>query len=90
MLNFIKWIVGAIGLVGLILIGALVGFAIGIFAFWFAKHFITFFSSFFDNAPLIASTIHFLFEGEYSALVQYVFIGAFTILIPLNWFSKSD
>ena len=32
---------------------------------------------------MIASTIHFLFEGEYYDLVQYVFIGAFTILMFL-------
>tara|TARA_R100000388_G_scaffold19433_1_gene14832 strand:- start:2068 stop:2343 length:276 start_codon:yes stop_codon:yes gene_type:complete len=85
MLDFIKGIVSTIGLVGMLLVGALVGFAIGIFAFWFAKHFITFFSSFFDNAPLIESTIHFLYEGKYSDIVQYVFIGAFTLFIPLSW-----
>ena len=85
MLDFVKGIVATIGLVGMLIVGALVGFAIGIFAFWFSKHFITFFSSFFDNAPLIESTIAFLYEGKYSDIVQYIFIGAFTLFIPLSW-----
>ena len=90
MLDFIKFIVGTLGLIGMILVGALVGFAIGIFAFWFSKLFITFFASTFDNAPLIESIIHFLYEGEYSDIVQYVFIGAFTLFIPLSWYVNTE
>ena len=90
MLNFIKFIVGTLGLIGMILVGALVGFAIGIFAFWFSKLFITFFASTFDNAPLIESIIQFLYEGEYSDIVQYVFIGAFTLFIPLSWYVNTE
>ena len=59
MLDFIKFIIGTLGLIGGLIIGALVGFAIGIFAFWFSKIFIGFFASIIDTAPFIESIIYF-------------------------------
>jgi hypothetical protein len=82
----LKGIVATIGLVGGLIIMALVGFAIGIFAFWFSKIFIGFSASIIDTAPFIESIIQFLYASEYSDLIQYIFIGSFTILTPLSWY----
>ena len=90
MFDILKYIIALFGAILGTLVMALIGFGIGIFAFWFSKQMITFFASTFDNAPLIESTLHFLYKGDYSDIVQYVFIGAFTILIPLSWWGNSD
>jgi len=90
MLDFVKGIVATIGLVGMLIVGALVGFAIGIFAYWFSKIFIGFFASIIDTAPFIESIIQFLYASEYSDLIQYIFIGAFTLFIPLSWLVNKD
>ena len=86
MLDFVKGIFATIGLVGMLIVGALVGFAIGIFAYWFSKIFIGFFASIIDTAPFIESIIQFLYASEYSDLIQYIFIGAFTILVPYSFY----
>ena len=85
-MNLIKNIFRTIGLVGSTLIGALLGFAMGVFAFWFSKIFIGFFASVIDTAPFIESTIKFIYASEYSDLIQYIFIGAFTILVPYSFY----
>ena len=90
MLDFIKGIVSTIGLVGMLLVGALVGFAIGIFAFWFIKIFIGTFLGWIDSAPFIDSIVYYLYASEYADLIQYVFIGAFTLFIPLSWLVNKD
>ena len=90
MIDVLKGIVATIGLVGGVIIGALVGFAIGIFAYWFSKIFIGFFASIIDTAPFIESIIQFLYASEYSDLIQYIFIGAFTLFIPLSWLVNKD
>ena len=88
-MNFVKNIFRTIGLVGSICIGALLGFAMGIFAFWFSKIFIGFFASIIDTAPFIESTIKFIYASEYSDLIQYIFIGFFTFLVPYSWYLNS-
>ena len=90
MIDVLKGIVATIGLVGGLIIMALVGFAIGIFAFWFSKIFIGFFASIIDTAPFIESIIQFLYASEYSDLIQYIFIGSFTILTPLSWYLNTS
>ena len=90
MIDVLKGIVATIGLVGGLIIMALVGFAIGIFAFWFSKIFIGFFASIIDTAPFIESIIQFLYASEYSDLIEYIFICSFTILTPLSWYLNTS
>ena len=89
-MNLIKNIFKTIGLVGSMFVGALIGFAIGIFVYWFIKIFIGLFASSIDTAPFIESIIYILYNSEYSDLIQYFFIGCFTILVPISWYLKTD